>query len=158
MQHLQPVHPDILVISENKKGDDHIIGDLHGNFALLDTVLNSLNPDDRLFIVGDLVDRGKDSLGVVLKIIEFQIKHPGKLFVIKGNHEDMCLQAIAALKKLLLYAVSTKLPNLLEYIANNNLRLEEIMRSHPSIYEIIFLVKYIQGNGGKWLIDLFAKK
>ncbi|MFD2437195.1 metallophosphoesterase [Modicisalibacter luteus] len=49
----------------NKRGHDYLVGDLHGQYALLQTMLSRVGFDqdkDRLFCVGDLVDRGPDSL------------------------------------------------------------------------------------------------
>ena len=49
----------------NETGRDMVVGDIHGNFSQLRRTLNMLHfsPDkgDRLFSVGDLVDRGPES-------------------------------------------------------------------------------------------------
>jgi serine/threonine protein phosphatase 1 len=50
--------------AQNTTGNDFAVGDIHGCFELLQSALNSINfsPDkDRLFSVGDLVDRGSES-------------------------------------------------------------------------------------------------
>jgi hypothetical protein len=91
---------DLLAIGANPfGGDDKIIGDVHGNIEAFKAVLASLKPNDRLFLVGDLVDRGQDSLGVIETIIDFQQKNPDRLFAIRGNHEDLTLYSIGALEK-----------------------------------------------------------
>lgn len=49
----------------NTKGRDFVIGDLHGAYPLLEKLLENLNFDfenDRMFSVGDLIDRGPYSL------------------------------------------------------------------------------------------------
>lgn len=49
--------------SLNTKGRDYAVGDIHGCFNRLQTVLDEMGFDpskDRLFSVGDLVDRGPD--------------------------------------------------------------------------------------------------
>ena len=53
--------PAVGCFSRNEKGKDYVVGDIHGMFALLQESLDDLgfDPDkDRLFAVGDLVDRG----------------------------------------------------------------------------------------------------
>lgn len=70
-------------------GKDYVVGDIHGTLERLKTDLVDLgfNPlKDRLFSVGDLVDRGPDSAGVVALL-----KEPW-FFAIKGNHEDMAIR------------------------------------------------------------------
>lgn len=68
----------------NRRGRDFVVGDLHGHRLLLDDVLHAIGFDplqDRLFSVGDLVDRGPDSLGT-LALIEEPWFH-----AVAGNHE-----------------------------------------------------------------------
>ena len=55
---------------KNTRGHDYIIGDVHGCNAGLRAVINDLNVGDRLFLVGDLFDRGPDSIDVFNAIIE----------------------------------------------------------------------------------------
>ena len=48
----------------NNKGRDYVVGDIHGCFSLLSKELYEIGFDektDRLFSVGDLVDRGTES-------------------------------------------------------------------------------------------------
>lgn len=59
-------HPPLVrVLPSNQIGRDFVVGDLHGCFDLLDRLLDHVRFDpacDRLFSVGDLIDRGPDSL------------------------------------------------------------------------------------------------
>lgn len=74
---------------KNKVGRDWIIGDIHGHFRKVQTMLDELgfNPDvDRLFSVGDLVDRGPDS-HMALEWLEKPWFH-----AVQGNHEDMAIR------------------------------------------------------------------
>lgn len=67
-----------------------IVGDLHGCYLELTRELENIDFDfkkDLIISVGDLVDRGKDSL----KCLEL-VKEPW-FKAIRGNHEQMCLEA-----------------------------------------------------------------
>jgi serine/threonine protein phosphatase 1 len=75
-----------------------VIGDVHGKLALLNRLIEEINyqpGQDELIFIGDLVDRGEDSRGVVERAIELQREAPDKVKVIKGNHEAMMLQALS---------------------------------------------------------------
>jgi serine/threonine protein phosphatase 1 len=76
---------------KNMGGRDFVAGDVHGCFTLLQTELNNLNFDpvvDRLFFVGDLVDRGPESE-------EFwdYLRQPWA-HSIRGNHEDLVINSV----------------------------------------------------------------
>src|SRR6185312_4206006 len=46
---------------------------------------------DRLVFLGDYVDRGPDSSGVVSYLLELRANYPYEFVFLKGNHEDMFL-------------------------------------------------------------------
>ncbi len=50
------------------------VGDIHGCRNLLDDLLKEVAPDegDRLVFLGDYVDRGPDSRGVIDRLLELQ--------------------------------------------------------------------------------------
>lgn len=75
-------------LPRNTAGRDFVVGDLHGHRALLERELEGLDFDparDRVFSVGDLIDRGPDSLAT-LALIEQPWFH-----AVLGNHELMLL-------------------------------------------------------------------
>lgn len=79
----------VRALPANKRGRDFVVGDLHGCFDLLDRLLDHVRFDpacDRLFSVGDLVDRGPDSL----RCVEF-LESPW-FHAVKGNHETLLLE------------------------------------------------------------------
>jgi len=76
---------------ENHHGRDFVVGDLHGMFHTLDVMLDTIHFDrenDRLFSVGDLIDRGPQSERVV-----HYLRQPW-FHAIQGNHEQLLLQSI----------------------------------------------------------------
>lgn len=69
----------------NEKGRDIAVGDIHGCFSRLACELERIGFDqkvDRLFSVGDLVDRGLESEASI-KWINYKWFHP-----VRGNHDD----------------------------------------------------------------------
>ena len=80
--------------SRNPKGRDFVVGDIHGHFSALDTLLQQVSFDlerDRVFSVGDMIDRGPESH----RAIEF-LNYPW-FHAIRGNHEQMLLDAADSL-------------------------------------------------------------
>jgi len=71
-----------------------VIGDIHGCLAAFDALLKAIQPteSDTLVTVGDYVDRGPDSRGVIDRLIELQQKV--RLFPLMGNHEEMMLDVL----------------------------------------------------------------
>lgn len=68
------------------------IGDIHGSLTALDTLLASLqlHPDDRLVFLGDYIDRGPDTRGVIERLLELE-EQDGHIFL-RGNHEEWMLR------------------------------------------------------------------
>jgi serine/threonine protein phosphatase 1 len=71
------------------------IGDIHGCVDKLRSLLNRIwvNWDqDTIVFLGDYVDRGPDSRGVIELLIDLKKRHPGHVIFLKGNHEWMFQQ------------------------------------------------------------------
>ena len=66
-----------------------LISDVHGCLAELETLIEKirLRPTDRLFFLGDLIDKGPDSCGVLKFVLSLK-QECSKLEVILGNHEE----------------------------------------------------------------------
>lgn len=75
----------------------YAIADLHGRYDLLskslDAVYNKIQDDDKIITLGDYIDRGPDSSRIIQKLIDLQ-QDDKRLVCLKGNHEDIMLQAI----------------------------------------------------------------
>ncbi|MES2096930.1 MAG: metallophosphoesterase family protein [Pseudomonadota bacterium] len=78
----------------------YAIGDIHGRLDLLDDLLAQVLEDDRargaadttLVFLGDLVDRGPDSAGVVERLLLFRDQAAVRFLM--GNHEEVFLSAL----------------------------------------------------------------
>ncbi|MBN8816721.1 MAG: serine/threonine protein phosphatase [Sphingomonas sp.] len=79
----------------------YAIGDIHGRLDLLDDLLIQIGADDRargpatttLLFLGDLVDRGPDSAGVVERVRKLAASELN-VRVLMGNHEEVFLAAV----------------------------------------------------------------
>lgn len=69
------------------------IGDVHGCLTALNKMLALVEPtaDDRFVFLGDYVDRGPDSRGVIDRILELGQDHD--VICLTGNHEIMMTSA-----------------------------------------------------------------
>lgn len=71
------------------------IPDIHGRLDLLDKLVRELNlrPDDTVVFLGDYVDRGPDSRGVIKFLRQLQIDRPaGNTICLAGNHEWLAIR------------------------------------------------------------------
>ena len=69
-----------------------VLGDVHGCLTALEALLDLVAPaaDDRLIALGDYVDRGPDSRGVLDRLIPQYDK--GRLIPLRGNHDEMMVE------------------------------------------------------------------
>ena len=69
----------------------YAVGDIHGELEKLDELLARLplRSEDRLLFLGDYIDRGPDSRGVVARLIDLSKTYPCVFLL--GNHESMFL-------------------------------------------------------------------
>ena len=76
------------------------IGDIHGCSIAFDTLLAAvkLQPEDQLVTLGDYVDRGPDSKGIINRLIA--LHDTGQLVALLGNHEVMMLKAHTSSKEM----------------------------------------------------------
>ncbi|MBE9166799.1 serine/threonine protein phosphatase [Pleurocapsales cyanobacterium LEGE 06147] len=68
-----------------------VIGDVHGHYDTLIKLLDAISPnsEDKVYFLGDLIDRGPRSADVV----EFVIQHNYQC--LRGNHEEMFLDVVS---------------------------------------------------------------
>jgi serine/threonine protein phosphatase 1 len=75
------------------------IGDIHGSLRKLRELIArcSRYADGRpmtLVLLGDYIDRGPESAGVIRYVIDLQSRPPERVIALKGNHEGMALGVI----------------------------------------------------------------
>lgn len=77
------------------------ISDIHGHLAQLEEALERIkekaSEGDRLILLGDYIDRGPDSGGVLRRVFELQKTYgPERVIALRGNHEEMLLEWLDA--------------------------------------------------------------
>jgi serine/threonine protein phosphatase 1 len=78
------------------------VGDIHGCDAQFKALIDAIEADDAargtadttVILLGDLVDRGPDSAGVVRRARDWQARR--KVRILAGNHEEMFLDSFAS--------------------------------------------------------------
>lgn len=77
------------------------VGDIHGRLDLLDELLMAIEADDAgrppsdttIIFLGDLIDRGPNSRGVIERLMDYRHRSNAKFLM--GNHEQVFLQAVS---------------------------------------------------------------
>lgn len=66
-------------------GKNYVMSDIHGMADLLRRMLDEIQPDreDRIYILGDMIDRGPDPAGVL-----DLVRNSPNITALRGNHED----------------------------------------------------------------------
>ncbi|MFS0738649.1 metallophosphoesterase family protein [Sphingomonas sp. 1P06PA] len=80
----------------------YAVGDIHGRADLLGSLIEQIEADDRhrgpalttIIFLGDLIDRGADSRGVVERLMALKAERP-RVRILLGNHEEVMLKALA---------------------------------------------------------------
>ncbi len=79
----------VKTFAPNLLGRDFVVGDLHGSYSILQNLLKNINFDpavDRMFSVGDLVDRGPHSLKCLSLLLT------DWFHAVLANHEQMMIE------------------------------------------------------------------
>lgn len=67
----------------------YALSDLHGDGIMFDAIMKKLKSDDRVFFLGDAIDRGPDGWRILKTMIA-----DSRFTVLKGNHEDMMCRVL----------------------------------------------------------------
>ena len=66
-----------------------IFGDLHGQFSDMQNFLKKSGdpPETQILFLGDYVDRGHNSIEILMQLFSLKILYPDKIWFLRGNHE-----------------------------------------------------------------------
>ena len=70
----------------------YVLSDVHGLIDKFEAMLAEINfgPADRLYIIGDVIDRGEHGVAILRRIMA-----ASNMTLLMGNHELMCLSAVS---------------------------------------------------------------
>jgi serine/threonine protein phosphatase 1 len=135
----------------------YAIGDLHGHLELLERFMEQVKPEltrDRLVFMGDYIDRGPQSKGVVDYIIRLQnLAPPENIICLKGNHEAMFLDFLQG-NEIALFLFNGGLSTIEDYWGRNWEKREDLVLplDHQKFYQNLKLYyetpDYIFVHGG----------
>jgi Calcineurin-like phosphoesterase len=116
----QPPETDASIMSAPDHSENrplYVIGDIHGRLDLLDRMVEAVDRDaggrgagSLTVTVGDIIDRGPDSRGVIRRLMSKPF--PGRHVALKGNHEAMMIRFLADPKVGSLWALNGGLETL----------------------------------------------
>ncbi|VDL68829.1 unnamed protein product [Nippostrongylus brasiliensis] len=68
-----------------------VVGDLHGQLVDLRKIIERCgSPAKNTYVfLGDYVDRGTQGLELAILLFAFQMRYPDRVFLLRGNHEDL---------------------------------------------------------------------
>ncbi len=130
----------------------YAVGDIHGRLDLFEAMIEAIERDEAhgrplrstVILLGDLVDRGPDSAGVLARAREWQKARD--LRILTGNHEEMFLESFkhtevlrhflrfGGRETLLSYGIQPRARNRTEMIA-----LQELMARHIPAEDLQFI-------------------
>lgn len=70
----------------------YVISDVHSHFGVFERFLNDINPEDKVFFLGDAIDKGPDGI----EVLKYIMDNP-RIQMVMGNHELMMIQYLHAL-------------------------------------------------------------
>lgn len=68
----------------------YIFGDIHGQYDDMSDILydiSRIEPRAKYVFLGDYIDRGTQSIQVILSLFAMKLKHPKSVYILRGNHE-----------------------------------------------------------------------
>lgn len=116
---------ELKIYNENIMGTDYFVGDIHGAREKFLAELEDRNFDynkDRVFCVGDMIDRGPDSEGVL------DLLATDWFYSVLGNHEDFLLG-------------DSGHPDSIWYTNGGQWAFDDIMNRRPEIREYAKLIR-----------------
>lgn len=126
-----------------------VVSDIRGSIDALNSILKHRQPEDTLVFLGNYID-GKDSLGVVRRLMELKNEAPEGVIVLRGSREQFLLNFLESpffsyLPYVMTGGFSTLTEVLPPYMQNSN-----SMLTTPFVYKHLFkkkhkdIIKFIQ--------------
>ncbi len=125
-------------------GNRWVVADVHGSLRTLEALVYQtlkLSVHDQLFLLGDLINKGPRSAGVLDFVLHLQARQFG-VFTLRGNHEEKLIRAWHAYQQQPSPAAKAhflrrvKSPDLLDGEGQLPARYVRLLESLPYFYEL----------------------
>ncbi|MCK5185072.1 MAG: metallophosphoesterase [Candidatus Heimdallarchaeota archaeon] len=84
------------ILKRIKSGSALVVGDIHGDFDILKSIIDGFTKNDyidHIIFLGDIVDRGSQSIGCLNLLYALIIKYPERVHFVRGNHEAISVNS-----------------------------------------------------------------
>uniref|UniRef100_A0A1I7YR09 Serine/threonine-protein phosphatase n=1 Tax=Steinernema glaseri TaxID=37863 RepID=A0A1I7YR09_9BILA len=73
-----------------------VIGDIHGQYQDMHKLFDLIGrvPKERMIFLGDYVDRGPQSLEVIVYLLALKLRYRDRIYLLRGNHETPAVNRI----------------------------------------------------------------
>lgn len=138
-------------LSEPSEPGCIIIGDLHGNFNDLCHVIDKYGIPGlnyKFVFNGDFVDRGEKQLEVLLTVLYAFLIRPERVFINRGNHEDISLNTSSHFAPNLMSSFSTRYGKHSAYLFTTSVDMFSYMPLATIVRNSVKDVSYFVVHGG----------
>lgn len=118
-----------------------VIGDIHGCIRTFEALLLKcdIKKDDKIYLLGDYIDRGPDSKSVLDRILDMD-ENGYHIYPIRGNHEEMLLESLGSIESFMTWcyngAEDTMKSFDIQYPSQLNPKYKQFLRSLEYYYEL----------------------
>ncbi len=90
---------DVVKLNHDPSKQYVLVGDIHGCLDQFQELFQKLPDNAVICLVGDLIDRGPNSVDLIRYIQQLNETTPGKVIAVRGNHEENVLALFRVLRK-----------------------------------------------------------
>jgi len=86
----------LLKLGQEEDDSFFVLGDIHGQYDDMSSMLHALsinNSRSKYLFLGDYVDRGFQSIHVMLILFSMKCMHPESIYLLRGNHESAAINS-----------------------------------------------------------------
>ena len=139
---------------EKVDGKNYAMSDIHGMYGSYMEAIKTLNEKDTLFIIGDVIDRGKNGIAILQDIMSRQEDgNKPRIVFFLGNHEILMMESLDIIKRHNLNEEE------IEKICEVGNTAKQIMEELPHLQledgEIEMLYKWLKREQGQVTFDAY---
>ena len=116
--------PTVTTQKSNRKGKHYAISDVHGMYGSYIEAMKRMSPNDHLYIIGDVIDRGSEGIRILQDIIRRKNdpRNNPEITFLLGNHEWQFLHCLDSIKRFNLTEQEVRALAMSTHLKNNFIR------------------------------------